>query len=238
VTRLEPPTGTPTDSSEPAVADPALSGPLREGLEQYLALLLETNKSFNLTAITDPAEAWDKHVLDSLTLVRDLAALPAGSAIVDVGSGGGLPALPLALALPALQFTLLEATAKKARFLAQAAESLGLANVQVVSERAETFGQGAGRERFAAATSRAVSRLPVLLELTLPLVKVGGLSLAIKGEQAALEIEEATGALRILHGHVEETRRTQTGVVVRVRKTGQTPARYPRRAGEPKRAPL
>lgn len=216
----------------------ALEGALAEQLGRYLALLLETNKSFNLTAITDPQEAWLKHVFDSLTLVPDLRALPAGESIIDVGSGGGLPAIPLAIALPELRFTLLEATAKKARFLEQTAADLGLGNVRVVSDRAESFGQSAARETFAAATSRAVSRLPVLLELTLPLVRVGGLSLAIKGEQAALEVEESAEALRILRSCVEETRRSPTGVVVRVRKTAATPARYPRRAGEPKRSPL
>jgi 16S rRNA (guanine527-N7)-methyltransferase len=215
-----------------------LDGPLGASLARYLELLLETNKQFNLTAITDPAEAWSKHILDSLTLVPDLRGLPDGASVVDVGSGGGLPAIPLAIALPGLRFTLLEATAKKGRFLEQAAASLGLHNVSVVSDRAESFGQGPGRERFDAATSRAVSRLPVLLELTVPLLRVRGLSLAIKGEQAAVEVQEATQALRILSCIVEETRRTETGVVVRVRKTGVTAGRYPRRAGEPKRAPL
>jgi 16S rRNA (guanine527-N7)-methyltransferase len=215
-----------------------LSGALGQSLARYLELLLETNKQFNLTAITDPAEAWDKHILDSLSLISDLGALPAGARVVDVGSGGGLPAIPLAIVLPGLSFTLLEATAKKGRFLEHAASTLGLDNVRVVSDRAESFAQGPERESFAAATSRAVSRLPVLLELTVPLLCVGGLSLAIKGEQAALEVDEAGEALRILKCRVEETRRTQTGVVVRVLKTGPTPARYPRRAGEPKRSPL
>ena len=215
-----------------------LAGPLGEQLARYLELLLDTNKQFNLTAITDPDEAWSKHILDSLTLVPDLRALADGAAIVDVGSGGGLPAIPLAIALPGLRFTLLEATAKKGRFLEQAAAALGLLNVSVVSDRAESFGQGPGRERFDAATSRAVSRLPVLLELTVPLLRVRGLSLAIKGEQAAVEVQEAAQALRVLNCIVEETRRTETGVVVRVRKTGATAGRYPRRAGEPKRTPL
>lgn len=215
-----------------------LSTEARALLQRYLDRLLETNRSFNLTAITDPGEAWDKHILDSLTLLPDLRELAAGSSIVDVGSGGGLPALPLAIALPTLQFTLLEATGKKARFLEQTASELGLQNVSVVSDRAESFGRGAGREHFDAATSRAVSRLPVLLELTVPLIKVQGLCLAIKGEQAETEIEEAQNALRVLAAAVENTRRTPTGVVIRIRKNAATPPSYPRRAGEPKRAPL
>lgn len=215
-----------------------LAPELEAQLRRYLERLLETNRSFNLTAITDPAEAWTKHVLDSLTLWPDLALLTPGAQVIDVGSGGGLPALPLAIALPALRFTLLEATAKKARFLAETAEELGLANVRVVCDRAESFGQGPERAQFDAATSRAVSRLKILLELTLPLVRVGGVSLAIKGEQAQLEVEEAEHALGVLHGKVEDVRRTETGVVLRVRKQAATPARYPRRAGEPKRQPL
>jgi len=214
--------------------DPSTEAQLRRFLEH----LLETNRSFNLTAITDPTEAWDKHVLDSLTLLPDLRELAEGSKVIDVGSGGGLPALPLAIALRGLHFTLLEATAKKARFLEETAKLLGLEHVSVVCERAETFGQGEGRERFDASTSRAVSRLPVLLELTLPLIRVGGLSLSIKGEQAALEVAEAKNALHVLKATVEDTRRTPSGVVVRIQKRGATPAKYPRRPGEPKRAPL
>ena len=216
----------------------SIDEPTEALLRRFLELLLETNRSFNLTAITDPAEAWTKHVLDSLTLLPDLRELAAGSRVVDVGSGGGLPALPLAVVLPELQFTLLEATAKKARFLENTARELGLRNVSVVCDRAESYGSGAERERFDAVTSRAVSRLPVLLELTLPLIKVGGLSLSIKGEQAADEIAEAQNALQVLEAAVEDTRRTPTGVVIRIRKTAQTPAKYPRRSGEPKRAPL
>lgn len=216
----------------------SIDEPTEALLRRFLELLLETNRSFNLTAITDPTEAWGKHVLDSLTLLPDLRELAAGSRVIDVGSGGGLPALPLAIALPALQFTLLEATAKKARFLENAARELGLDNVSVVCDRAESFGTGPERERFDATTSRAVSRLPVLLELTLPLIKVGGLSLSIKGEQAANEVDESKNALHVLKATVEDTRRTPTGVVIRIRKTGPTPAKYPRRPGEPKRVPL
>ncbi len=215
-----------------------LLGPLGAQLGQYLELLLETNRSFNLTAITSLDEAWQRHIADSLSLVPDLKALPAGSRVVDLGSGGGLPAIPLAAALPELHFTLVEATGKKARFLADAASALGLKNVLVKNERAEDFGHGPDRARFDAATSRALSRLPVLLELSLPLLRVGGIKVAIKGEQAEQEAHEAARALQVLGGQLESLRRTPTGTVVKVLKVAASPARYPRPSGEPKRRPL
>jgi 16S rRNA (guanine527-N7)-methyltransferase len=188
--------------------------------------------------VTSLEEAWTKHAADSLSLVPELRALPAGAKVADVGSGGGLPAIPLALALPELQFTLVESTGKKARFLEEAASALGLSNVKVTAERAESFGQSAARESFDAVTSRALSRLPVLLELCLPLLRVGGLKLAIKGEQAELEVEEAARALSVLGARVEGLWRGPTGTVVKIRKHAHTPARYPRLPGEPKRRPL
>lgn len=215
-----------------------LSSSLGERMGAYLDRLLETNQSFNLTAVTSPDEAWTRHVADSLSLVPDLAELATGSRVVDLGSGGGLPAIPLALALPHLHFTLVESTGKKARFLADTADFLGLKNVVVSNERAEDFGQGVSRESFDAATSRALSRLPVLLELSLPLLRVGGIKLAIKGDQAEQEAEEAARALSLLGGQYVGCRRTPTGTVVRVLKIARTPARYPRVPGEPKRKPL
>jgi 16S rRNA (guanine527-N7)-methyltransferase len=216
----------------------ALDGPLGQALSRFLERLLETNRSFNLTAITDPGAAWTRHVLDSLSLLPALRGDPTLQQIIDVGSGGGLPGLPLALALPERSFTLLEATGKKAEFLAQVGAELGLRNLTVVHARSESYGQGAGRARFDAATARALSRLPVLLELTLPLLRVGGMCLALKGEQAAAEIDEARRALSLLGGELRETRRTPTGTVVIIDKARATPARYPRRPGEPKRSPL
>ncbi len=215
-----------------------LSGEAGERTGSFLALLLAANREFNLTAIDDADTAWERHILDSLSLLPELSDLAAGDAVVDVGSGGGLPALPLAIMLPSLSFTLLESTGKKAQFLQSSAETLGLTNVVVVSERAESYGQGKGRAKFAAATARAVSRLPVLLELTLPLVRIGGRVLAIKGDQAQQEVEEASAALLILKGSVSSVRRTATGTVVRIDKTAMTPIHYPRRPGEPKRSPL
>jgi 16S rRNA (guanine527-N7)-methyltransferase len=171
-------------------------------------------------------------------LLQSFHDQPTLRSVVDVGSGGGLPALPLAIALPNLSFTLLESIGKKARFLSEVSQQLKLTHVSVVEERAETFGQDAGRERFDVATSRAVSRLPVLLELTLPLVRVGGQSFALKGEQAQLEVQESQRALSLLGGEVSGLRRTPTGTVITIRKVRATPDKYPRRAGEPKRAPL
>lgn len=224
--------------AEAAAYGVALSGRTQELLGGYLTTLLETNRAFNLTAVTEPDQAWRKHILDSLSLAPSFAARPELNAVIDVGSGGGLPALPLAIAFPERRFTLLEATGKKARFLEETSQSLGLSNVRVVSERAETFAQGDGRARFDLVTSRAVSRLSVLLELTLPFLRVGGLSLALKGEQAELEIQEAKHALAVLGAAVSGVTRTSTGTIVRIDKVSRTPAKYPRRPGEPKRAPL
>ena len=207
-------------------------------LAAFLDALLETNRSFNLTAITNRDDAWQKHIVDSLGLMQSFLEQPSLRSVVDVGSGGGLPALPLAIALPDRSFTLLESIGKKARFLGEVSQQLGLSNVTVVEDRAETFGQTEGRERFDVATSRAVSRWPVLLELTLPLVRVGGASFALKGEQAEQEVQESTRALSLLGGQVSGLRRTPTGTIVTIQKVRATPAKYPRRAGEPKRAPL
>lgn len=216
-------------------------------LEQYLHLLLEANTRFNLTAIADPAEAWMRHILDSLTLLPLIAAQPPPSRgeaplrIVDVGSGGGLPGVPLAIGLPGAQFTLLEATGKKARFLERAAAQLGLVNVRVLPERAESAGRDAAhhRARYDLVLARAVGRLPTLLELTVPLARVGGLVLAIKGERAGEEIAAATAALQALRARISQTISTATrSVIIVIEKLEATPRKYPRPPGEPKHRPL
>jgi 16S rRNA (guanine527-N7)-methyltransferase len=169
-------------------------------------MLLKANEALNLTAITDPQEAWTRHILDSLTLLPLLAELPEGAKVIDVGSGGGLPGLPLAIVMPHLSFTLLEATGKKIEFLRAAAAGLGLSNVSVIQDRAEQMGQDRGernatgregghREAYDAVTARAVGRLAVLAELTVPLAKAeGGLVLLIKGQKADEELTEAAEA--------------------------------------------
>jgi 16S rRNA (guanine527-N7)-methyltransferase len=215
----------------------ALPGRQRELLGEYLDLFLHSAQLFNLTAIRDRAEAWNRHVIESVRLVPHLGA---GTSLLDVGSGGGLPGMVLAIARPDLAVTLLEATGKKARFLEQTAHTLKLENLTVLCDRAELLGavDSPQRERFDIVTARAVAPLRVLLELTVPFTKVGGLVLAVKGEKAADELTAATNALRELHVVHEQTIRQPTASLVLLRKRGTTPAKYPRRSGEPTRSPL
>ncbi len=211
-----------------------------ERLGKYLAVLLDANTRMNLTAITSPDDAWLRHVLDSLTLLPVLADLPESPRIVDVGSGGGAPALPLAIVMPHARFTLVEATKKKADFLLAAAKALGLSNVEVVNNRAESIGAHPSllRAQFDAVTARAVGRLAILAELSVPLAKVGGIIALIKGQKANEELEEAKQALHMLHASHAGTVDTPTGRIVVLEKRRTTPIDYPRKPGEPERAPL
>jgi 16S rRNA (guanine527-N7)-methyltransferase len=210
-------------------------------LGTYLDLLLEANRHFNLTAVRDPEEAWTRHILDSLVL---LPALPAQGRLIDVGSGGGLPGLPVAIARPELAVTLLEATGKKCRFLEDTARALGLDQVTVLPGRAETVANDpAWREGFDVATARAVAGLPTLLELTLPFVRVGGELVALKGARAEEEAMRSGHALRCLGGGKPVLRRfphpaLAGACLVRVAKVKPTPAGYPRAPGKPGTDPL
>jgi 16S rRNA (guanine527-N7)-methyltransferase len=208
-------------------------------LGHFLDLLTQANERMNLTRIVEREQAWTRHVLDSLTLLPYIEAVGARH-LLDLGAGGGFPGMPIAIVRPDLPVTLLEATGKKARYLAETATSMGLDNVTVLSERAETLGtpQGGGRGAWDVVTARAVGVLPVLLELALPMITDGGLLLAIKGERAAEEIEASAKALHVLRATVEATTRTPTGTIVAVRRAGPIPKMYPRRPGEPARAPI
>ena len=212
----------------------------RERYGAFLRLLMAANERFNLTAIRDRESAWMRHIFDSLSLLPVIMSLGGVQRIADIGSGGGLPAIPLAIALPDVRFTLIEATGKKATFLEQTTAELGLKNVAVVNDRAEVAGQDreTHRERYDIVTARAVGPLPVLLELTVPLAREGGLVLAIKGEKAGEEIEAAKEALHALHSTVIDQLRGETGTIVVIEKRRATPKLYPRRPGEPKRAPI
>src|SRR5690242_9376943 len=164
----------------------------------YLDLLQAANATMNLTRITDRAAAEVQHVGDAMTVLPFLPKEP--HALADVGTGGGVPGLPLAIARPDARVVLIEATKKKAAFLRQAAAELGLANVEVREQRAEEVGHSDLREQMDVAVARAVATLPWLVEWCLPLVKKGGRMLAMKGPKVAEELPTAAKALRLLHG--------------------------------------
>lgn len=210
-------------------------------LERFSRMLLEKNQVMNLTAITDPREVAALHLLDSLALTG-LAGL-AGRAVVDVGTGAGFPGVPLAIALPSARVTLLDSLGKRVDFLRESCRALGLENVECVHERAEDFARER-RESFDLAVSRAVAALPMLCELCLPLVRVGGAFWAMKSVDTREEISAAQNAVRLLGGRMETVRDytvPTTEVVHRVvciRKTAPTPEKYPRRFALIKKQPL
>lgn len=218
-----------------------LSNNMLAQTQQYYRLLVEANNKMNLTAITEPAAAAEKHVADCLHLV---SLLPAQGVVADVGSGAGLPGLLLAIARPDLSFHLIDALAKRCRFLTETAAALGLDNVTVHHLRAET----AGREKTLrgscdCVTARALAPLPVLLELTLPLLKPQGRLLAMKGdkgEQELLASQEALGLLQAKAGQVfsYQLQSGEQRTILTVTQQKPCPNRYPRREGLPERQPL
>jgi 16S rRNA (guanine527-N7)-methyltransferase len=200
-------------------------------LSRYIDLLIEANQRMNLTRIADRGAAEVQHVGDALTV---LPFLPKEShTLVDVGSGGGVPGLPLAVARPDVEVVLVEATGKKAAFLAETPKALGLGNVRVVNERAEGVGRGELREACDVAVARAVGALDFLVEWCLPLVKKGGTMLAMKGARIAEELPAAAKAIRLLGGgeavvHPVELPGAEHHVVVEIPKVGRTLEKYPR----------
>jgi 16S rRNA (guanine527-N7)-methyltransferase len=214
-------------------------------IERYVALLLSANRALNLTRIVEPAAIATAHLLDALSALPCLDAL-APDRLVDLGSGGGVPAIPLALARPSWRWTLIESVGKKAAALREIAAALGLAQVEVIGDRAEAVGHRAiHREAYDVATARAVAPLPVLAELGLPLLRVGGTLIAWKGPVAAGDGELSRGARTssLLGGgppSVVPAPFAELGerTLVTIRKEQASPARYPRRPGEPARRPL
>jgi 16S rRNA (guanine527-N7)-methyltransferase len=189
-------------------------------LGDYLARLLAMNEQMNLTSIKEPEAAWERHILDSLTLLPLLAAVPAGARLVDIGSGGGVPGIPLAIARPDLEVTLVEATQKKAAFLSAVASAMSLSNVTVRSGRAEQLGRDELRGAFDVVTARAVSRLVTLAPLTMPFARPRGIVLLIKGQRAEEELAEAASVLGKQQATHEKTIATPTGRVLELRRGG------------------
>jgi 16S rRNA (guanine527-N7)-methyltransferase len=167
-------------------------------LSGYLDLMLEANQTMNLTRISDRAAAEVGHVGDALTVLPFLPKIP--HTLIDVGSGGGVPGIPLAISRPDIRVTLLESTKKKAAFLSRAVDELALSNVQVVSDRAELVSRGKLRASFDVAIARAVGSMAQLAEWCLPLVQPGGKLLAMKGAKITEELPAAVKIIRRLGG--------------------------------------
>lgn len=223
----------------------ALTAGQLEAFEAYAALLAEWNARVNLTALTGAREFAERHVADSLS-AWSAENFAAGASVIDVGSGAGFPGLPLKIVHDGLRVALLDSNGKRVEFLRAVVSRLKLRGVCVVHARAEDAArEPAHRERYDVAVARSVAPLNVLAEYALPFVRLGGCLVALKGAGAAEEVREATRALGLLGGGAPTMRAvhlpgdTQPGrAVVRVPKLAPTPARYPRRAGMPKKRPL
>jgi 16S rRNA (guanine527-N7)-methyltransferase len=216
----------------------------RAAFDLYARELLEWNRKFNLTTITDPEQIRIKHFLDSLSCWLAMRESPPGK-LVDVGAGAGFPGIPLKILKPDIHLTLVEATAKKTGFLLHLVQFLRLEEVHVGTTRAEEFGhQNAHRESFDWAVARAVAPLPVLVEYLLPLVKVGGYALAQKAKDAEAEAKAAKKAIKKLGGELTEVKKVDVpGLedernLVIITKVSTTPETYPRRPGVPSKRPL
>jgi len=205
---------------------------LTPALARYGALVLEANRRFNVTGAKLPHEVVG-HILDALTVVPFVRA-----PYVDIGSGGGFPAIPVAIAT-GTPVTMIESTAKKARFLASVLERLELQG-EVRNERAEAAGHDpALRERFASGTARAVGSAPMVAELLLPLIEPGGVAVLQRGGQEPGERTALDDASLVLGGFVEAAVPLEAGrAILLVRKREATPIRFPRRSGIPAKRPL
>ncbi len=214
--------------------------------EAYYRALVDWNHRINLTTITGYVEVQTKHFLDSLSVtlaLKDLA--PDGLRVIDVGTGAGLPGIPLKIIFPRIQLVLLEATAKKAAFLRYLVHELGLDGADVIAGRAEEVAhQPVYREQFDLVLSRAVASLPALVELTLPFCAVGGRLVAQKQADALPEIDQAQRAIDLLGGRLRDVLVVSIpGLppdrrLVVIDKVAPTPPTYPRHPGTPTKRPL
>ena len=208
----------------------ALTGEQLDQLDAFAQILVDYNQKVNLTAITDPEGIEDKHFLDSLLFASQPEV--AGK-MVDVGAGAGFPGIVTKIYKPELELTLMEPTGKRVEFLKYACAQLGLTGVEFAKERAEEAARKAWREQFDLASARAVAALPMLAEYCLPLVKVGGNFLAMKGSSGEEELTAARGAIKKLGGEYRETR-----TLILCKKISQTPTAYPRNGGKIAKSPL
>ena len=211
---------------------------VRNTLCAFGAAVIAQNEVMNLTAITEPAAVAKLHLLDSLTVLT--AGDLRGKSLIDVGCGAGFPGVPLAIACPEANITLLDSLGKRVRWLESVLPTLGVSANCIAARAEEAVGEY--RERFDFATSRAVARLNILLELTAPYVKVGGAVIAMKGAAAQEELDECGGAIRKLGLKLESVKHFSIDgadhALIVLRKLSPTPKAYPRRYAKIKQAPL
>lgn len=222
----------------------ALTSAQLDQFELYYKTLVEWNEKMNLTAITEREQVYMKHFYDSLSLSF---YFPMGqvSTIADIGSGAGFPSIPLKIAFPHLQVTIVDSLNKRITFLRELVTLLGLEHTECVHGRAEDIARLAPyRDHFDLVTARAVARLSVLNEFCLPFVKKGGSFIAMKGSDVEEEFSEAKYSLSELKGKLIKVDRMELPIeqsvrhFVQIEKTGATPAKYPRKAGVPLKTPL
>ena len=223
---------------EAAALDLALSEETADTLCAFGQAVIQQNEVMNLTAIVEPTQVAKLHLLDSLTVLK--AAELDGKTVIDVGCGAGFPGVPLAIACKDAKVTLLDSLGKRVTWLAETLPGLGI-RAECVTARAEEAA-ASRREQYDFATSRAVARLNILLELTAPFVKVGGAVLAMKGAAAQEELAEAKNAIRQLGLKLEAVHKFPIDgadhCVIVLRKVAPTPARFPRRYAKIKQMPL
>ena len=210
----------------------------------YKELLLEWNQKINITAIEDEEEIDIKHFLDSLTILKT-GLFKKGVKIIDIGTGGGFPGLPLKIVDDSIDLVLLDSLKKRIKFLDEVINSTNLDSAIAIHGRAEDYGQDKlYREGFDIATSRAVASLDILCEYSLPFIKVGGYFIAMKGKEIDEELKEAEKAIKILGGEVvdkllvEVPNSNIVHSLIICKKVSETPTKYPRQAGKPKKNPL
>ncbi|MBB6731710.1 16S rRNA (guanine(527)-N(7))-methyltransferase RsmG [Cohnella zeiphila] len=215
-----------------------------EQFERYYELLVEWNEKMNLTGITEREAVYEKHFYDSLT-VSMAAELEGDKALADIGSGAGFPSIPLKIAFPDLKVTIVDALAKRIRFLEEVAAQLDLKGIVCLHGRAEDLGRlPEHRDRYDIATARAVARLAGLNELCLPFVRAGGFFVAMKGSDVREELDESEYSLSKLNARLRDTIRLELPIekadrhLVVMAKNGPTPKPYPRKAGIPLKTPL
>lgn len=217
---------------------PELTAAQRDRLAAYFSLLIAANERMNLTAITAPDEAADKHFVDSLLA---LPYITQGASCIDVGTGAGFPGIPLLIARPDLRMTLLDSLHKRVTFLQETLAALGLTAACIHARAEDAAKAPPHRGAYDIALSRAVAPLPTLLELTVPFLRTGGVSICYKGSAAREEAETAQSACRALNCALELKEFSMPygkRTLVLAKKTAPTPGRFPRKAGEPARRPL